>query len=98
MGAGPDQAFSMSAPAPLLASPLPQPPPSQGGGTQVPAFREDRSARSPDPWPEPSALAYILYTSGSTGVPSGVAVPHRGAVNLIAEAGALLQVGAGGEP
>lgn len=28
-------------------------------------------------------LAYISYTSGSTGVPKGVAIPHRGVVRLV---------------
>jgi non-ribosomal peptide synthetase component F len=28
-------------------------------------------------------LAYISYTSGSTGIPKGVAVPHRGVVRLV---------------
>ena len=28
-------------------------------------------------------LCYIMYTSGSTGVPKGVAVPHRGIVRLL---------------
>ena len=28
-------------------------------------------------------LAYVVYTSGSTGMPKGVAVPHRGVVRLV---------------
>jgi amino acid adenylation domain-containing protein len=31
----------------------------------------------------PESLAYIIHTSGSTGVPKGVAVGHRAVVNLI---------------
>ncbi|MCP4657076.1 MAG: amino acid adenylation domain-containing protein, partial [bacterium] len=31
-------------------------------------------------------LAYVMVTSGSTGVPKGVSVPHRGVVRLVREA------------
>ncbi|MFI7104376.1 amino acid adenylation domain-containing protein [Streptomyces sp. NPDC050161] len=36
--------------------------------------------------PEPTDLAYVLFTSGSTGTPKGVAVPHRG---IVANLGAM---------
>ncbi|MGO8789224.1 MAG: non-ribosomal peptide synthetase [Terriglobia bacterium] len=32
----------------------------------------------------PASVAYVLYTSGSSGVPKGVLGPHRGAVNRFA--------------
>ena len=37
-------------------------------------------------------LAYISYTSGSTGVPKGVAIPHRGVVRLV-KSGGFAQMG-----
>jgi non-ribosomal peptide synthetase component F len=33
----------------------------------------------------PEHLAYVTYTSGSTGVPKGVCIPHRGVVRLVKE-------------
>ncbi len=38
---------------------------------------------------DPASLAYVLYTSGSTGEPKGVAVTHRGAVELVRWAGTV---------
>ena len=40
-------------------------------------------ARPPAVRPTPDHLAYVIFTSGSTGQPKGVAMPHRGLVNLL---------------
>ncbi|AEW99317.1 non-ribosomal peptide synthetase [Streptantibioticus cattleyicolor] len=47
----------------------------------------DPDAPAPDPVPAPHAgpdgLAYVSYTSGSTGEPKGVCVPHRAVARLV---------------
>jgi amino acid adenylation domain-containing protein len=34
---------------------------------------------------QPHELAYVMYTSGSTGIPKGVSVPHRAVIRLVKE-------------
>lgn len=46
-----------------------------------------RMPLSYDPTPaDPEAPAYVMYTSGSSGQPKGVAVPHRGVLRLVVDA------------
>ncbi|TCP59296.1 amino acid adenylation domain-containing protein [Tumebacillus sp. BK434] len=50
-------------------------------------LHEELAAKSRENLPcltTPDSLAYVMYTSGSTGQPKGVLTPHRGIVRLIA--------------
>jgi len=48
-----------------------------------------------DPWIDPDNLAYVIHTSGTTGVPKGVLIHHGGASNLIQDMCAQLGIGPG---
>ena len=58
------------------------------------AYRTDAEPAPVDEPVDPDDLAYILYTSGSTGVPKGVCISHRNALAFVDWAVELLGVGA----
>jgi non-ribosomal peptide synthetase-like protein len=54
----------------------------------------DAAPAADTPWLGPSSLAYVVYTSGTTGAPKGVLIEHRGIVNLVVSDAAEFGLGA----
>jgi amino acid adenylation domain-containing protein len=70
---------------PLCPSPCAMviaPDPLDAGDTEGPVGAEGRAV-APLPPVDPDRAAYITFTSGSTGVPKAVRVPHRAVVRLV---------------
>jgi pyochelin synthetase len=65
-----------------------------GGGAQG-SQSSQASDWSPQPGASPDDLAYVLYTSGTTGEPKGVMISHRSVVNVVTDCNARFAVGPG---
>jgi nonribosomal peptide synthetase protein BlmX len=76
---------------------------ARGTGLTVPVLALDEDwpkvaalpAAAPGVPADPADLAYVLYTSGSTGEPNGVLVPHRGLANYLGWCAEAYDMGGG---
>jgi amino acid adenylation domain-containing protein len=53
----------------------------------------DDGEQLPAPAGDPSSLAYVIHTSGSTGSPKGVMIDHRAALNTVADVNERVGIG-----
>ncbi|KAK9839969.1 hypothetical protein WJX74_001268 [Apatococcus lobatus] len=54
---------------------------------------QQQPSSSPNIKPDPDSMAFMIFTSGTTGRPKGVIVPHRGLVNNILHSKDILKWG-----
>ncbi|WP_323120163.1 amino acid adenylation domain-containing protein [Burkholderia alba] len=72
--------------SPLTLTTAPDDPGTDGAVASVAALRRtpSASARRPGSRPSPDDPIYVIFTSGTTGVPKGVVVEHRSVASLLA--------------
>ena len=82
-------------PSPATLRLTPTEPASAGWELAAVAVDGAADATSLPPAPAPRDLAYVVYTSGSTGAPKGAMIEHAGLLNHLEAKRALLTLGAG---
>ncbi|MEV6328796.1 amino acid adenylation domain-containing protein [Streptomyces sp. NPDC051909] len=92
------QVFDLARPSLVLAGPG-RAAELEGAGLRVPVLepldprRPDDGPVPPAAAPDPERVAYVAFTSGSTGLPKAVRIPHRAVCRLVAD-GSVVRVSA----